>query len=163
MDTETKLALFDKYDFSKTGQLERAGISASDPRVKLYHDIAGMIQAIALKLSTVAETTWEDVEEYNRFQHEIYEYYGWLCLRYLGIDWRELDADDSDLAVFFRMKESIADLGHGIDVFLDKVRLSQGGGAESSEYKEVRQQIREIGDLMQEFKKTRERLREQRT
>lgn len=52
MAPEEKLAIFEKYDFSKTGILRNTGIGNDDPKIQLYHDIAGMVQALMIVLGT---------------------------------------------------------------------------------------------------------------
>ena len=161
MTPEEKLALFEKYDFSKTGLLKRTALKDNDPKKKLYHDIGGIVQALAIEFAAVADETVQDINEYNKLQDEIYKSYGWLNLKYQGITWNELDADDPDFSVFFRMKQSINDLGYSINSFLDQSRNSLGGKTDSKEYKNIQKQIQEIGKLMQQFRETKEKLREQ--
>jgi hypothetical protein len=159
MTPEKKLAVFEKYDFSKTGLLRGAAIEYDDPKIRLYHDIAGMVQVLWNNLSTVAEGTVQDVKEYNMLQDEIYMCYGWLQLKYQGIAWDELDANDSDFSVFFRMKQSIDDLGYFISSFMDQSRIRLKSRMDSEKYKNIEKQIEEIGQLMQEYRKTKDKLK----
>ena len=161
MTPEEKLTLFEKYDFSKTGLLKRTALEDNDPQKKLYHDIGGIVQALAIVFAAVADGTAQDINEYNKLQDEIYKCYGWLNLKYQGIAWNELDAEDPDFSVFFRMKQSINDLGYSINSFLDQSRNRLGGRTDSREYENLQKQIQKIGKLMQQFRKAKEKLREQ--
>ena len=161
MTPEEKFELFEKYDFSKTGLLKRSTIDQENPKSELYHDIAGIIQALVIKLAEVSQESIQDIEAYDILQGEIYKCYGWLVLKYQGISWNELDAYDPDLSVFFKMKQSIDGLGHSINSFLDDSRPKLGGSADSKEYKNIAEQIQKIGKLMQQYRKTKERLRTQ--
>jgi len=161
MVPEKKLALFEKYDFSKTRLLKKAAIDRDDPKIELYHDIAGIVQALVIELNAVADGTVQDVKVYGELQDKIYKCYGWLQLKYQGITWREMDGDDPELSVFFKMKKLIDDLGHSVNSFLDKSRISMGNRTGSQEYKNIEKQIKEIGKLMQKYRKTKEKLKEQ--
>jgi hypothetical protein len=158
---EEKYELFEKYDFSKTGLLKRSAIDQENPKSELYHDIAGIIQALVIKLAEISQETVQDIEAYDILQDEIYKCYGWLVLKYQGISWNELDAQDPDLSVFFKMKRSIDGLGHSINSFLDNSRTKLGGSADSKEYKYIEKQIQRIGRLMQQYRQTKEKLRTQ--
>ena len=122
-----------------------------DPRIELYHDIAGMFQALVMALSAIADGKVRDVKEYNILQDKIYKSYGWLCLKYQGIAWNELDANDPDLDVFFKMKQSIDDLGSSISSFLDKSRIRLRGDTDSDEYQNIEKKVREIKKQMQQY------------
>jgi hypothetical protein len=159
MMPEDKLALFEKYDFSKTELLRKASIDYDDPKIELYHDIAGMVQALGMKLASVADGTVQDIKEYNILQDEIYKCYGWLQLKYQGIDWNELDVGDSDLGVFFKMKQTIDDLGYSISSFMDQSRIGLGARFDSKKYENIEKLIQEIGGLMQEYRKIKDKLR----
>lgn len=159
MTPEEKYELFEKYDFSKTGLLKRSNIDQENPKSELYHDIAGIIQALVIKLAGVSQEIVQDIESYNIIQDDIYKYYGWLVLKYQGISWNELDDNDPDLSVFFKMKRSIDGLGRSINSFLDNSRTKLGGSADSKEYKHIEEQIQKIGKLMQQYRKTKEKLR----
>jgi hypothetical protein len=151
MTPEEKRSLFEKYDFSKTGLLRKAGMENDDPRIELYHDIAGMFQALVMALSAIAHGSVRGVKEYNILQDHIYKSYGWLYLKYQGIAWNEMDAGDPDLDVFFKMKQSIDDLGPSISTFLDKSRIRLGGDTDSDEYQNIEKQVREIKKRMQQY------------
>jgi len=161
MTPEEKLALFEKYDFSKTGLLRRAAIEHDDPKSELYHDIAGIVQALAIVLGAVVDKTFQDVKDYNKLQDEIYKCYGWLHLKYQGIAWNTLAVGDPDLSVFFDMRQSINDLGKSINSILDKSRIKLKNRTNSETYKNIEKHIQELGRLMQQYKKTKEKLSEQ--
>lgn len=161
MSPEEKIELFEKYDFSRTGLLKRSTINQENPKSELYQDIAGIIQALVIKLAEVSQESVQDIEAYDILQDEIYKCYGWLVLKYQGISWNELDIHDPDLSVFFKMKRSIDYLGHSINSFLDDSRTKLGGSADSKEYKSIETHIQEIGKLMQQYRKTKERLKTQ--
>jgi ABC-type phosphate transport system substrate-binding protein len=118
-----------------------------------------MIQVLWNNLSTVAEGTIQDFKEYNMLQDEIYMCYGWLQLKYQGIDWNELDVGDSDLGVFFKMKQTIDDLGYSISSFMDQSRIGLGARFDSKKYENIEKLIQEIGGLMQEYRKIKDKLR----
>ncbi len=151
MDPKDKLAIFEKYDFSKTGLLEKAALDRNHPNIELYHDIAGMVQALSLKLAEVAGGVAETVGAYDALQNEVYTCYGWLQLRYHGVAWDELDPADPDFDALFKMKEAIDALGRNVNAFLDEVRPTMGGGADSEPYFAAQDQIQKIGILMQKY------------
>ena len=161
MTPEKKRELFEKYDFSKTGLLRKAGIAHDDPKIELYHDIAGMVQALVISLSAIAHGQAQDVKEYTIHQNMVYKAYGWLHLKYQGIAWNELEADDPDLSLFFKMKQSIDDLGHRISIFLNKSQIRLKGNRNSEEYKNIEKQIQEIKNRMQQYGRIMDKLRAQ--
>jgi hypothetical protein len=61
MTPEDKLALFEKYDFSKTELLRKASIDYDDPKIQLYHDIAGMVQVLSMNLAEIADGIVQDI------------------------------------------------------------------------------------------------------
>jgi hypothetical protein len=159
MTPEDKLALFEKYDFSKTELLRKASIDYDDPKIQLYHDIAGMVQVLSMNLAEIADGIFQDIKGYNILQDGVYKCYGWLQIEYQGIDWNELNANDSDLRVFFKMKQSIDDLGYCIRSFMDQSRISLGERTDFEKYKNIEKLIQEIGELMQEYGKMKDELR----
>ena len=85
--------------------------------------------------------------------------YGWLQIKYLGIDWQELGSGDRDFSIFFKTKRLIDDLGHSIDHFLETCRRNPGSTMDSDEnYMKIQGQIKEIGELMQEYLAVKEQL-----
>jgi hypothetical protein len=161
MDIKKKREIFEKYDFSKTAILKKAGIGDSkDPRIHLYHDIAGMVQALYLNLGELAKGMSEDIDDFNSLQNKIYRCYGWLQTKYLGIDWEALDPDDSDCRIFFKTKDIFNDLGKRIGYFLDKSRIFLSGKEDMDEYKHIEKDIDQIRHLMQEYRKVKKKLHE---
>jgi hypothetical protein len=165
MDPKKKLAIFEKYDFSKTAHLKRAGINREDSRSDLYHDIAGMLQSLLINVSAIANGEVNDVDRYSKLQVLVYKSYGWLQSEYQGIDWDELDADDPDFSVFFKMKRLIDDLGQTISAFLENSRRKLGRKVDADNadksYEKMQEQIEAMGDLMQGYLSVKENLRQQ--
>ena len=159
MENSEKRDIFERYDFSKTAQLKKAGIKGGDPKKELYHDIAGIIQSLFISLSAITTGEVKDIKEYQNLQDSIYMDYGWLQIKYLGIEWQELDSGDRDFSIFFKTKRLIDDLGRSIDPFLETWRRYPDRTMDSDEsYKKIQEHIKEIGELMQEYLAAKERL-----
>jgi len=160
VDYHKKRELFEKYDFSKTGILKRAGVGPQSPVKDLYHDIAGMVQSLVFECERLeSRGTW-DVREYDAIQNRIYRDFGWLQTQYLSIDWNELSADDPDFQVFFQMKEALNHLGRILYFFLHESRKALDESNDSRDDAPFREIIERIGNLMRTFQETRERIEE---
>ncbi|MCF8129093.1 MAG: hypothetical protein K9N10_11310 [Deltaproteobacteria bacterium] len=160
MDDHKKRELFEKYDFSKTGILKRAGVGPQSPVKDLYHDIAGMVQSLIFECERLESPEIREVREYDTIQNRIYRDFGWLQTQYLSIDWDELSADDPDFQVFFRMKEALNRLGRTLYFFLHETRKALDHGKDSLDDAPLRDLIERIGQLMRVFQETRERIEE---
>ncbi len=158
MKPDKKISLLEKYDFSKTGLLKKAGIEAEDPRAELYHDIAAIVQAMLIDLLALARGKATDSNNHKKLQEDIYRGYGWLQCKYRGIDWEELDPNDKDLQVFFKMKQLIDHLGAKLDAFLEQARKASGHTIENGKFKAAKKQIQDIGDMFHEFAAVKKRL-----
>lgn len=158
MEAEMKVAVFEKYDFSRSGLIRRAGMEVKDSRTDLYHDIAGIVQTMLTGLSALAEGEGKDINRHQKLQDSMYKGYGWLQCRYRGIDWHELDSGDPDFQVFFKMKTSIDDLGRSLDHFLEKARREAGRKMDSAGFRDTEKQLQDMGDVLREFMETKERL-----
>jgi hypothetical protein len=161
MTPDEKIAFFEKFDFSKTGLLKRSAIEAGDPKIILYHDIAGMVQVLLMKLDEVADGAAKDIKEYNLLQDDIYKCYGWLQIKYQSIEWSKIDNDDPDFSIFFKMKKSIDDLGYSINSFLETSRLHVENKSDLEGYTSIKNQIKKMGELMQQYRRTKENLKKQ--
>jgi hypothetical protein len=161
MTPDEKLTFFEKFDFSKTGLLKRSTIDIDDPKIELYHDIAGMVQVLLMKLSEVADGAAKEVKAFKLLQDTIYKCYGWLQMKYQSIEWSDIDSDDPEFSIFFKMKKSIDDLGHSIDSFLETSRRHLGNGSKLEEYTDIEKQIKKMGELMQLYRRTKESLKKQ--
>ena len=159
MDAKKKLALFEKYNFSKSAMLRRAGVDEESSKTARYHGFGAMVQAIIIQLGIIKDGECDDVDEFDKVKNEILEHYGWLQARYDDIDWDELDPEDPDLSLFFDMKEKIDRLGALIDTFLEESRKHLCKGVEPPVYTEIQELVEEIRDLTQAFRKAMERLK----
>ncbi len=162
MDIAKKLKIFEKYDFSKSALLKRAGLGYESNKSNLYHGIANKIQILITNIAIIASGELEDIQRYKKVENRVFKNYGWLQSKYQTIDWDELDQEDLDCAVLFKMKELIDDLGREIDRFLSKTRLEfKLNLLKSDEYRELKQKIEESSELMQQFKEIQERLQKE--
>jgi hypothetical protein len=162
VDLKEKLAIFEKYDFSKSALIQRAGIDYHSQKSNLYHGIANKIQIMITNIAIIASGKLENIQEYREIEDKVFKDYGWLQVKYQGIDWNELDYDDFDFAVFFEMKTLLDDLSRDIDTFLNKSRLEfKLNTMDSKEYREIKQKIEHSNQLMQKFKETKERLQKE--
>jgi hypothetical protein len=162
MNIEKKLEIFEKYDFSKSVLLKRAGLHYESHKSNLYHGIANKIQILVTDIGIITSGELEDMQTYKKVEDRVFKNYGWLQAKYQTIDWDELDQNDFDCAVFFKMKKVIDDLGRDIDRLLSKTRLEfKVNLLESREYKELKKKIEESSELMQQFKEIKERLQKE--
>jgi hypothetical protein len=158
VDDRKKRELFEKYDFSKTGILKRAGVDPQSPVRDLYHDIAGMVQSLVFECERLESAETRDIPEHAAIQNRIYKNFGWLQTQYLSIEWDELSAHDSDFRVFYRMKEALNHLGRVLYLFLHERRKALDDGADARHDASLREIIERIGHLMRAFQETRERI-----
>jgi hypothetical protein len=162
MNIEKKLEIFEKYDFSKSALLKRAGLNYESHKSNLYHGIANKIQILVINIGIIASVELEDIEKYKKVEDKVFKNYGCLQTKYQTIDWDELDQNDSDCVVLFKMKKMIDQLGRDIDRFLRKTRLEfKVNLLESREYKELKKKIEGSSELMQQFKEIKERLQKE--
>jgi hypothetical protein len=160
MDIEKKLEIFKKYDFSKSALLKRAGLGYESHKSNLYHGIANKVQILITNIAIIASVKLENIKKYKRIEDKVFKEYGWLQIKYQGIDWNELDRDDFDCVIFFEMKTLIDAIGRDIDKFLEKSRLEfKFNTMESDECKELKQKIQYSNDLMQKFKEIKDRIK----
>ncbi len=158
MDDQKKRELFEKYDFSKTGILRRAGVDPQSPLRVLYHDIAGILQSLVFECERLDALEKRDVEEYETIQDRIYKGFGWLQTQYLSIDWEGLPSDDSDLQVFFNMKLALEDLGRALHDLLDIARRDLERNARSGNLAQFRDIIKKTGKIMRAYQETWDKL-----
>lgn len=158
MDDRTKMDIFERYDFSKTGILKRAGVDPQSPVRDLYHDIAGMVQALVFECDRLNDPENRDIDEWATIQDRIYKGYGWLQTQYLSIEWGALSFDDPELKVFFHMRKALEDLGRILYDFLGKSRKELAQGARSDNHQPLREIIERIGMLMHVYGETSERI-----
>jgi hypothetical protein len=161
MDAEAKLAIFEKYDLSKSALIKKAKLDYESSQAKLYHGMATMLQSLVMCLEALLSGEVEDVQDHKNMQNEVYRSYGWLQSKYQGIDWNELDSDDLDFEVFFKMNELINELGHTIDAFLKESRKKSGQKIDSKHYSKLQHQIRVMRNLMLQYKEIKTKLEKQ--
>ena len=161
MDTKKKLALFEKYDFSKSAILRREGLDEESPEAERHHGFGAILQAIAIELGVIKDGECDDVDEFHEVQNRIWAHYQWLQSRYNEIDWDEMDHDDPDLSLFFEMKERIDRLGNLMDTFLRESREHLCKKQEPRAYKEIQDLMKDIRELLQGFKAAKKRLEKQ--
>ncbi len=158
MDAQRKKELFERYDFSKTAILKRAGVDPQSPVTDLYHDIAGMVQSLVFECDRFGDPEIRDIEMCATIQDRIYRNYGWLQSQYQTIQWEELSAHDSDLNVFFQMRAALKDLGRILCDLLEESRKALAQGKSAGDHPPFRDIIEKIGTLMQAYRETREKI-----
>jgi hypothetical protein len=138
--------------------LRREKIDEESPEAESYHGFGAVLQAIVLQLGLVKNGECDDPDEFNKVRDKILSHYGWLRSRYKEIDWKELDPEDPDLSLFFKMKERIETLGSLIDTFLRESGERPCRETASDSYGEIQEVVNEIRDLTQKFRKAKEKL-----
>ena len=160
MDVRRKMGLFERYDFSKTAILKRAGVDPQCPTRDLYHDIAGVVQALVFDCARLGDLEGQDIEACATLQDRIYRSYGWLQSQYFSIEWEELSPDDPDLRIFFQMKTALEDLGRVLHDLLESARKNLSRGERVGNHQSFRDVIDRIGTLMQAYHETKARIDE---
>ncbi|KPA12102.1 hypothetical protein MHK_007696 [Candidatus Magnetomorum sp. HK-1] len=161
LEPQKKLKIFEKYDFSKAKLIEKAGIDEESPKTKLFHGITNVVQTIFMKIGIISDNVAENTKMQKNFENSVYQYYGWLQAKYQEINWDELEPHDLDLAIFYKMKGLIDDLGRAINQFLVKSRVEPEVSTDWIEYQTIEKKIMDIGKMTQQFRVVKERLKKQ--
>src|SRR3989338_10515289 len=159
MDLVRKIEIFERYDFSKHAELERAHIDWDDPRSGLYHGLASIVSGISGSVGYIAGRYCDTLEEYKVQEANIQLCYGWLQSHYQSIPWHELDRSDSDFSIFFDMKDLIDRLGNQIDIFLMITRPTFIGDVKSEEFQKFKKTIVTMGKTLPKYREIKHRLR----
>ncbi|MBI2140696.1 hypothetical protein HYU14_07275 [Candidatus Woesearchaeota archaeon] len=163
MDLERKLAIFETYDFSRSGELKRAGKSLEKFPYGGFHGIASILHAISDSGYCLVQGGDLGQSDFNLWEEHMLMAYGWFQLRYNQIDWDELNAcsDDPDLIPFFQTRDLLSKLTKHIYSFLEKSRREFPGYTPGQEYTSLTNTLSEFRIVLLKYKEIYHKLRAQ--